>query len=294
LPRKKLVIAIPTSIVSDTPHLREKTFKIGLIGRAAAVFRVNEIIVFKDKPRQKQEKELRLISTILAYMETPQYLRKKLFKLTPELRYAGILPPLRTPHHPLTDKSSDLRIGEIREAIVVSTMKKGVFVDVGVEKPAFIPEVRLSIGRRVTVKIVQRNGILKASLTKPEEVDEYWGYGVKAYRLGLGQILRKRKFELTVATSRYGKPLQEILKQLRMKWLKARSMLVIFGSPREGLYEIAEQEGLNLDDIVDFVVNTIPKQGTKTVRTEEAIFASLSLFNFLLRTQRLNEAFRYK
>jgi hypothetical protein len=35
---------------------------------------------------------------------------------------------------------------------------------------------------------------------------------------------------------------------------------------------------------VDFVVNTIPKQGTKTVRTEEAIFASLSLFNFLLRT----------
>lgn len=291
MPKEKLAIAIPASIVSDTPHLREKTFKIGLIGRAAAVFRVNEIIIFMDRPRQKQEKELKLIGTILAYMETPQYLRKKLFKLTPELRYAGILPPLRTPHHPLTDKSSELRIGEIREAIVVSTAEKGVFVDVGVEKPAFIPEARLKIGRRVTVKIIQRNGILKASLTKPEDAGEYWGYIVKAYRLGLGQILKKRKFELKIATSRYGKPLWEVLKQLRRKWWIAKSVLVIFGSPREGLYEIAEQEGLNLDDVVDFVVNTIPKQGTKTVRTEEAIFASLSLFNFLLRTQRLNEAF---
>jgi len=39
--RKKLAIAIPTSVISDTPHLREKTSKIGLIGRAAAVFRVD-------------------------------------------------------------------------------------------------------------------------------------------------------------------------------------------------------------------------------------------------------------
>jgi len=34
-----------------------------------------------------------------------------------------------------------------------------------------------------------------------------------------------------------------------------------------------------LDDLVDFVVNTIPSQGTKTVRTEEAIIASLATFN---------------
>ena len=41
---RKLAVAIPVSIVSDIPHLREKTLKIGLIGRAAAIFRVTEMI----------------------------------------------------------------------------------------------------------------------------------------------------------------------------------------------------------------------------------------------------------
>jgi len=31
--------------------------------------------------------------------------------------------------------------------------------------------------------------------------------------------------------------------------------------------------------VMDFVVNTIPGQGTETVRTEEAVFASLAILN---------------
>ena len=49
-----LTIAIPASLTSDTPHLREKTYKIGLIGRAAAIFRVDKIIVLSDFPYQDQ------------------------------------------------------------------------------------------------------------------------------------------------------------------------------------------------------------------------------------------------
>ena len=52
--KKKLAIAIPASTISDTPHLREKTSKIGLIGRAAAIFRVDEIIVYPDNPKTNQ------------------------------------------------------------------------------------------------------------------------------------------------------------------------------------------------------------------------------------------------
>jgi predicted SPOUT superfamily RNA methylase MTH1 len=97
LGKKKTSIAIPASVVSDTPHLREKTSKIGLIGRAAAIFKVNEIIIYPDNPRTSQTAEMDLIATLLAYMETPQYLRKRLFKIKPDLQFAGILPPLRTP-----------------------------------------------------------------------------------------------------------------------------------------------------------------------------------------------------
>ncbi|MCX8171858.1 MAG: RNA methyltransferase, partial [Candidatus Bathyarchaeota archaeon] len=92
-------MAIPASTVSDVPHLREKTLKIGWIGRALAIFRVDEVMVYPDIPEIDQSGDLKLISTILSYLETPQYIRKKLFGIMPELRYVGILPPLRTPHH---------------------------------------------------------------------------------------------------------------------------------------------------------------------------------------------------
>ena len=69
--RKKLAIAVPASVISDTPHLREKTSKIGLIGRAAAIFRVEEIIVYVDDPRTEQKRELDLVATLLSYMERP-------------------------------------------------------------------------------------------------------------------------------------------------------------------------------------------------------------------------------
>ena len=94
VPRRKpsFSIAIPASLVSDVPHLREKTAKIGLIGRSAAIFRVDEIVIYEDGRGGDAE----LIRAILTYMETPQYLRKALIGMRPELRYAGILPPLRT------------------------------------------------------------------------------------------------------------------------------------------------------------------------------------------------------
>jgi predicted SPOUT superfamily RNA methylase MTH1 len=55
-----------------------------------------------------------------------------------------------------------------------------------------------------------------------------------------------------------------------------------FGAPALGLNEIVAREGLRLDDIVDFVVNTVPSQGTETIRTEEALIASLAVFNITL------------
>ena len=39
--------AIPSSIISEAPDLREKTRKIGYVGRAAAIFRVEEILIYK-------------------------------------------------------------------------------------------------------------------------------------------------------------------------------------------------------------------------------------------------------
>ncbi len=277
--RKKISIAIPASLVSDTPHLREKTSKIGLIGRAAAIFRVDEIIVYPDEPKKDQKKDTDLIATLLSYMETPQYLRKRLFKLRPELRYAGILPPLRTPHHPLGNKMKDLKVGDYREGVVVTKTGKGSLVDIGVEELALMPNKKLAVNKRVTVKIVDVKKRPIIELADKKEIPAYWGYKVTLAKQPFGRLVKNLGFDLTVATSKYGVSLSKVLEEIVEKWRKAKNVLVAFGAPTKGLYEIVKSEGLVLDDVMDFVVNTIPRQGTETVRTEEAVFASLAILN---------------
>jgi predicted SPOUT superfamily RNA methylase MTH1 len=280
--RKRVSIAIPASVVSDTPHLREKTSKIGVIGRAAAIFGVEEIIIYKDELKTHQKAETDLIATLLSYMETPQYLRKRLFNLRPELRYAGILPPLRTPHHPLGKKTTDLKLDEYREGVTIAKTREGTLVDIGVEKPALIPEAQFPVGKRVTVKITDISKRVMASLANCQEIPCYWGYKVTVWENSFGKLVKDKQFALKIATSKYGAPFTDIEVKIGEKWKTAEAILMLFGAPTKGLYEIAKNERLNLDEIVDFVVNTIPEQMTETVRTEEALMASLAVFNCVL------------
>jgi predicted SPOUT superfamily RNA methylase MTH1 len=275
---RKLAVAIPVSIVSDIPHLREKTLRLGLIGRAAAIFRVNEIVVFPDSLGANQKRDRNLIVTLLSYMETPQYLRRRLFKIKPELQYVGILPPLRTPHHPLEKRARKLKTGEYREGAVVSAAEEGSLVDIGVERPVLIAD-KLPINRRVTIEITKAGRHPKAALADREEIEAYWGYTVTSSKASFGQLAKAHAYDLVIATSRMGAPLTQVADELAERWEKAGSVLVAFGAPTMGLQEIVAQENLSLDGVADFTVNTIPEQGTETVRTEEALYATLALLN---------------
>jgi len=277
----RLSVALPASLVSDVPHLREKTLKIGLTSRALAIFRVDEVIVFPDHLSQDQRADANLIATILSYMETPQYLRRRLFKIKPELHYVGILPPLRTPHHPLQNRKKDLKVGEYREGVVVASDQKSIQVDIGVEHPVAVANVKVPMDTRVTVKIVQAGENPKAELASRDEIEVYWGYTVTTSKVPLETMLKERHFDLVMATSRHGEPFMEIADNILKEWREAKRVLVAFGSPTQGLQEIVSQEGLNLEEIADFVVNTVPHQATETVRTEEALYATLAILNLL-------------
>jgi len=277
---KYLAIAVPASMISDTPHLREKTAKIGVVGRAAAIFQVNEIIVYADSPRVNQKADLGLIVTLLNYMETPQYLRKRLFEIEPDLQCAGILPPLRTPHHPLLGKFKDLRVGDYREGVTVSKAKDGTLVDIGSERPVLLKDTQLPLNRRVTIKITKlAGGQIEVEQIDRSDVPMYWGYTVTTERRPLSKILEAGNFDLTIGTSRFAPRFQDIKEKLGERWKKAGNILILFGAPTRGLHEIAEEEGKNFDTMVDFVINTVPDQGTETVRTEEALLATLAIFN---------------
>ena len=275
--KKKLSIAIPSSLLSETPHLREKTTIIGQIARTAAIFRVDHIYLYRDNPD-----ESRLIRSILTYLETPQYLRKSLFKKKDELRYVGILPPLRTPHHPIEKSSLDLKVGDFREGVVIAREGEESIVDIGVEKPVRVIGRPPSIGSRTTILISEIKMELRGKFARKKDIKEYWGFEVQNINAGLNKVISCNTFDLKLGTSKNASYLKELEPQILERLSTATNILVAFGSPRKGLGEMLSNEKKSLSNVFDFTLNTIPSQGCVTVRTEEAIISTLAILNHLV------------
>lgn len=281
----KLCVAIPASLVADTPHLREKTAKLGTIARACAIFGTHEIILYPDSAQKEQADGMRLCEQILGFIETPQYLRKKLFGLSPSFKYAGILPPLQIPSHDVPRSIRDCKEGDVREGVIVARHGESLDVDVGLERTL---ECRgaLQVGTRITVRLTSVGSNLvgeiadptKISISQPNIQPIYWGYRVHKAE-SLGKVLKGQPWGLKVGTSRYGVPVQDVLPSLSKALKTSRSTLVAFGSPKKGLGEILKHEKLDPKDVFDFFVNTAPGQQTVTVRTEEAVLVSLGILN---------------
>ncbi|MGQ9543472.1 MAG: putative RNA uridine N3 methyltransferase [Candidatus Bathyarchaeia archaeon] len=276
----RLSIAIPASLTEDTPHLREKTYKVGLVARASSIFRVDEIIIYRDKPERDQSGAAKLTETILKYMDTPQYLRRSLIKISPNLRFAGILPPLRAPHHQVTKNIEDLKIGDLRQGIVSRREGGHSIVEAGLDRPIILKE-SLSKGLRLTVKISRLGREVEAVRVREDEISIYWGYNVTVTNLPLAESTRRIGFNLVLATSRFGRVISEVLPRLQSAMRGSRKVLIAFGSPTEGLRQILAKEGLSLQDYADYTINMVPNQGVETVRSEEAIYATLSIINML-------------
>jgi len=278
--QQHLSMALPASLAEETPHLREKTHKIGLVARVCSIFRVENIMVYFDKPHQGQHEDAELIATILRYMDTPQYLRKSLIKIEPRLKFIGILPPLRTPHHQVTRSRGDLRPGMLRKGLVVGTKDGYTLVDVGLEELASV-HGHLPQKRVITVMLTKTGEKIEAAVLDDAEIRIYWGYNVTVTKLPLAESTRRIGFDLVIATSRYGRGINEVLPELQSAWTRSKKTLVAFGSPAQGLEQILAREGLDLNKYANFSVNMIPQQGVETVRTEEAIYACLSVLNIL-------------
>lgn len=268
-----LAIAIPSSTVSNEPTLELKTLKIGFIARAASIHRVDEIIVYGVKEGPSFDSEL--IVDVLEYLRTPPYLRKLIVPLKQSLRFVGILPPLQTPNHPQRKSAKE---GEFREGLVSGIAKGKAIVNIGLNRPAIVKAKKgLRKGDLVVVKIVKTTPKIYGELVEFSKVPYYFGYNVSYYD-SLSEVL-KEKWELKIATSKYGEPI--CLDRLRKKYLEARTVLIAFGAPKEGLWDIAAREGLILNEVFDVVLNTIPYQGVEIVRTEEAVHATLEIFSLL-------------
>ena len=170
-----LSIAIPDSSLIDESSIENKTRKVSIIGRACAIFSINQIFVYKDGNKNKND--CILLTTLLKYLETPQYFRRQLFPKIQLLKYVGVLHPLKIPNHLTTSNPQLLKIGDVRDALVINYKGKN-FLDIGINKliPYFGKEKSLT---RITVQIKTINPKLSIKEIPREQTKNYWGYKVK-------------------------------------------------------------------------------------------------------------------
>jgi len=263
----KISVAIPESSLADESTKMDKTRKVSVLARACAIFKVDTIYVYQEG---NNKEDGNLMVTILKYLETPQFLRKRFFPKMNELKFAGVLQPLKIPSHVTPANPKKIKQGDIRDGVVVS-MKGKRFVDVGINQLVTYFG-REGVGKRVTVQFKTGYPDFTIKDIQRYEVPEYWGYAVKE-RSNLFSLMAEWNGN-TIITSRKGRT---ATKEQLAKYKSDIPVLVVFGSPEKGVHEILGGKMKNVQNAR--ILNFFPNQATETVRLEEALLGSLSIIN---------------
>jgi predicted SPOUT superfamily RNA methylase MTH1 len=288
-------VLVPSSLAREAEDKREATRKLGYVARAATIFRADRLLVFPD-PDGEQRWGGGFVETVLRYAATPPYLRKEAWGRRDELEYAGVLPPLRATSWTGSGSNGS---GSLRQGIVTEVgPDRRVRVNCGMQHPISLvapPETAVDEGERVTVRISSRRPVRAKIVDEPLP-------GFEVDRADLPAVLGREGAGVRIAASRHG----DALTVSRLRTLAGRveddGMTVAFGAPERGLPEILDlaieavgdadafagetevepESGSDNDTDADrsagfdLWLNTIPNQGSETVRTEEAMFATLA------------------
>ncbi|SBS87265.1 RNA methyltransferase, putative [Plasmodium ovale curtisi] len=237
----------------------------------------------------------------LQYLETPQYLRKHLFPITHFLKHSGIMNPVDAPHHLRSDEWLPFR-----EGVVIKKVSNEIIIDVGLFSHASVENVHnVNVGTRVTVlfhrdsyeQFQKKNThiLFPAKIVHPcvpKMYNIYWGYTIEVLK-NVSDVFNLG-VDCVVGTSERGQPMTNARSSVRA----ANSILLVFGN-KDGLEELllledAQRKGKTYTGVeknkvlkkilrkFDLFLNTCPHQTSRTIRTEEAITITLSLFHDML------------
>jgi len=305
-------LALPGSILDNAQSAELRTYLAGQIARALAVFCVDEVIVFDDEGKLKNIDEeggennplegefdgvhkkgrgCVQLARILQFLECPQYLRKAFFPIHADLQYAGVLNPTDMPHHLRMSEVSEFRDGVVLDSCHKSSGNS--LVNVGLKKNCVVDK-KVSPNVRVTVELElesEEKNLIRGKVVAPSaprtQKGLYWGYMVRLAEK-LSHVFTKCPFkggyDLTLGTSERGQNIDDF-KVEKPGGEKApfSHLLIVFGGVK-GL-EVAVENDDQLQDLkdggdpsqlFDIYLNTCPNQGSRTIRTEEAILVTLS------------------
>jgi len=251
---------------------------------------------------------------VLSYLETPPYLRRSLFPYHPNLRTAGAMPSLDMPHHLRAEEWCKYREGVTLEPQRSSSdhygQKKGrkqndpveteeTYVNAGFATPikldtAIPPNTRVTLAFDDDDQSENMTATAVSPDTPREDGGYYWGYAPRLAS-SLSTVFTESPYEggydYSIGTSERGITLADLLKPIRgtsedahddatptiPKW---QHLLVVFGGVA-GL-EVALQNDKQLQgkvsqasELFDAWLNLVQGQGSRTIRTEEAVWIGL-------------------
>eukprot|EP00079_Xenopus_tropicalis_P027720 XP_012822079.1 PREDICTED: putative methyltransferase C9orf114 homolog isoform X2 [Xenopus tropicalis] len=285
-------VVLPGSIMDNAQSPELRTYLAGQIARACAIFCIDEIVIFDETGEGSKSVEGNFegvgkkgqacvqLARILQYLECPQYLRKSFFPKHPDLQFAGLLNPLDSPHHVRIDEESEYREGVVLDRPTKSG--KGSFVNCGMRKEVQIDR-QLQTGVRVTVKLQQENvelKVQKGTVVSPQHPRTasglYWGYRVRLASC-LSAVFTecpfKDGYDLTIGTSERGSSVETV------SLPDFRHAMIVFGGLKGLEASVESDQNLDIAEpsiLFNHYLNTCPDQGSRTIRTEEAILISLA------------------
>ena len=301
-----------SDLISALTH-DQKTALAGQIARACAVFCVDEVVIFDDGQAEARPAEQDgytafadpnfFLYHLLSYLETPPHLRKRLFPMHSDLRTAGSLPSLDMPHHLRSDEDCPYREGIITQTEVNRGEIHGVKADCGLPRLIFVP-LDLEENTRVTIKLdIPREDdeqTVEGQAVSPdaprEEAGYYWGYSVRQAS-SLSNVFTECPFDggydVSIGTSERGSAVSPLLDRESDSWVEPiwNHLLVVFGGLAGLEAALTADQGLKtagvkkVETVFDHWVNLVPGQGSRTVRTEEAVWIGLTALRPLIATR---------
>eukprot|EP00536_Pseudo-nitzschia_multiseries_P007486 jgi/Psemu1/256290/estExt_Genewise1Plus.C_1770039 len=247
----------------------------------------------QPRPRSTHEE---FMARLLQYCECPQYLRRNFFPMHPDLQFAGLLAPVDAPHHVRAEDRS-----KYREGVVMNKCSPNgnSFVNCGIRNRPVEIDRKLTPGIRCTVqldpsaygKASQIRGVVVSPSAPREDDGTYWGFTTRLAE-SINAVFENCPFsdagyDLKIGTSERG---SKSVEDKSFGLPKFKHSLLVFGGVA-GIEECVDADesikipGSSSSKLFDLWLNTCPFQGSRTIRTEEAVMISLAKINpFLIKS----------
>lgn len=209
----------------------------------------------------------------------------------PDLRTAGALPSLDMPHHLRSEEWC-----QYREGITTGPARgTGTLVECGLGSKVSIP-VSIDANTRVTVQL-ENDGptsymdTLTGNAISPEVPREqagyYWGYQVRQAS-SLGSVFTECPYDggydISIGTSERGASLETLTSndsatRVEPTW---NHLIVVFGGVAGLEAALSADRELKAagvskaEEVFDCWINLVPGQGSRTIRTEEAVWVGMA------------------